>query len=96
MRYRLYKLKEVTKYPKCRELAVHDTLTGGGWYLYADTFHDYFKRFLSEGVPTYAWDFKSEIRLTHYDLIEEFNNPKDSIIIKEKYENILWERESMK
>ena len=82
MRYKLYKIKEVTKYPNGRELAVHDTVTGGGWYLYTNTLHDYFERFLWEGVPYCAWDFKSEIRLTHYDLIEEFDNPKDSIIIK--------------
>lgn len=103
MRYKLYKIKNESPLTSHDRLFVYDTITEHILYLYLWIEHstDYFKTFLDEGVPPYTNRLIDRINegfleLEHYDLIEEFDNPRDSLIIKEEYENILWERELSK
>ena len=94
MRYRLYKIKEEGQNPQLN-LLLHDTSEGRGMYLYIYGNQDFFSQAL-EGVQ--GWRFKEENRLglVDYDLIEEFDDPNNSIVFKEEYENTLFLQELAK
>ena len=96
MRFKVYKLKNSILAPLSVNFVVLDCEFDTGMWLWKDEVSDYFDKLLNTDNLDFMEDFWSfscsslRHEIENYDLIEEFDNPKDSVVLKQIYEDTLF------
>lgn len=96
MRFKVYKLKNSILATSEVKFVVQDCKFDTCMWLWKNGAFDYFNKLLNTNNLNFMEDFwsfsHSSLRddIEHYDLIEEFESPKDSIVLRQIYEDILF------
>lgn len=99
MRFKVYKLKNSILATSEVKFVVQDCKFDTGMWLWKNGAFDYFNKLLNtnnldfiEGLWIFSYSsLRDEIE--RYDLIEEFENPNDSVVLRQIYEDMLFMEE---